>query len=74
MDFSNDRDALLNYYQDLLVNNQISACKRRKLSDSDPGANDLLSEETRNREICKFILNNVNKYICSDIVYWLLGA
>ncbi|CAC5393730.1 KRAB [Mytilus coruscus] len=50
MDFSNDRDALLNYYQDLLINNQISACKRRKLSDSDPGANDLLSEETRNRE------------------------
>lgn len=50
MDFSNDRDALLNYYKDLLVNNQISSCKRRKLSDSDSGTNSLLSEETRNRE------------------------
>lgn len=53
IEYKNDRDALLNYYNNLLENNEISACKRRKLSDSDSESNGLISEETRNRESCK---------------------
>jgi hypothetical protein len=41
MEYSSDRDALLDYYKHLLVNNEISVCKKRKLSDSDSnGFND----------------------------------
>lgn len=48
MEYSSDRDALLDYYKHLLVNNEISVCKKRKLSDSD--SNGLISAETRNGE------------------------
>ena len=54
MEYSSDRDALLDYYKHLLVNNEISACKKRKLSDSDSGTNGLISAETRNGESCKW--------------------
>jgi hypothetical protein len=52
MEYSSDRDALLDYYKHLLVNNEISVCKKRKLSDSD--SNGLISAETRNGESCKW--------------------